>query len=57
MPGNRRHKRFDWLKKANLLVPPIYLIPRAIKRFLKSLTKSKAIFICQYWPFALFWTF
>ena len=37
---------FDWSNEVNLLVPPTYLIPRAIKYFLKSLTKSKAILIC-----------
>ena len=41
---------FGWSDQANLLVPPTYLIPRAIKHFLKSLTKSKAILICPYWP-------
>ena len=41
---------FDWSNEVNLLVPPTYLIPRAIKYFLKSLTKSKAILIC---PLAL----
>ena len=30
-------------------------MPRAIKHFLKSLTKSKAILICPYWPSAPFW--
>ena len=46
---------FDWSNEINLLVPPTYLIPRAIKHFLKSLTKSKAILICPYWPSAPFW--
>ena len=46
---------FDWSNEANLLVPPTYLIPRAIKHFLKSFTKSKAILICPYWPSAPFW--
>ena len=46
----------DWSKEANLLVPPTYLIPRAIKHFLKSLTKSKAILIYPYWPSAPFWS-
>ena len=46
---------FDWSNEVNLLVPPTYLIPRAIKHFLKSLTKSKAILICPYWPSAPFW--
>ena len=46
---------FDWSNEVNLLVPPTYLIPRAIKHFLKLLTKSKAIFICPYWPSAPFW--
>ena len=45
----------DWSKEANLLVPPTYLIPRAIKHFLKSFTESKAILICPYWPSAPFW--
>ena len=48
MPGNRSNE-------ANLLVPPTYLILRAIKHFLKSLTKSKAIIIFPYWPSAPFW--
>ena len=46
---------FDWSNEANLHVAPTYLIPRAIKRFLKSLTKSKVILICLYWPSAPFW--
>ena len=46
----------DWSKEANLLVPPTYLIPRAIKHFLKSLTKSEAILIYPYWPSAPFWS-
>ena len=56
MPGNRRHKQhlFDWSNEVNLLVPATYLIPRAIKHFLKSLAKSKAILICPYWPSAPF---
>ena len=37
---------FDWSNEINLLVPATHLIPRAIKQFLKSLTKSKAILIC-----------
>ena len=37
---------FDWSNEVNLLVPPTYLIPRAIKHFVKSITKSKAILIC-----------
>ena len=39
---------FDWSNEVNLLVPPTYLIPRAIKHFVKSITKSKAILICLY---------
>ena len=47
---------FDWSNEVNLLVPlTSYLIPRAIKHFLKSLTKSKAILICPYWPSIPFW--
>ena len=46
---------FDWSNEANLLVPRTYLIPRAIKHFLKSLTKSKVILICPYWSSAPFW--
>ena len=45
---------FDWSNEVNLPVPPTYLIPRAIKHFLKSLTKSKTILICPYWPSAPF---
>ena len=30
-------------------------MPRAIKHFLKSLTKTKAILICPYWHSASFW--
>ena len=44
-----------WSNEVNLLMPPTYLIPRAIKHFLKSLLKSKAIIICPYWPSAPFW--
>ena len=46
---------FDLSNEASLLVPLTYLIPRNIKHFLKSLTKSKAILICPYWPSAPFW--
>ena len=46
---------FDWSNEANLLVPPTYLIPRAITHFLKSLTKPKAILICPSWLSAPFW--
>ena len=46
---------FDWSNEVNLFVPPTYLIPRAIKHFLKSLTKPKAILICPYWPSPPFW--
>ena len=46
---------FDWSIEANLVVPPTYLVPRAIKHILKSLTKSKAIPISPYWPSAPFW--
>ena len=46
---------FDWSKETNLLVPPTHLVPRAIKHFLKSLTKSKSILICPYWHSAPFW--
>ena len=57
MPGNIRHKRFliRLVKRSKFLVPPTYLIPRAIKHFLKSLTKSKAIVIYPYWSSAPFW--
>ena len=47
--------QLDWSKEANLLVPPTYLVPRAMKHFIKSLTKSKAILICPYWPSTPFW--
>ena len=58
MPGNIRHKRFliRRVKRSKFLVPPTYLIPRAIKQFLKSLTRSKTILICPYWPPAPFWS-
>ena len=46
---------FDWSNEANILVSPTYLILRAIKHFSKSLTKSKAILICPYWPSVPFW--
>ena len=46
---------FDWSNEANLLVPPTYLIPRAINFFLKSLIKSNSIFIYPYWPSTPFW--
>ena len=36
---------FDWSNEVNLLVSPTYLIQRAIKHFLKSLTKFKAILV------------
>ena len=36
-------------------MPLTYLIPRAIKHFLKSLTKSKVILNCPYLPSAPFW--
>ena len=48
---------FDCSNEANFLVPPTYLThtKTAIKHFLKSLTKSKAILTCPYWPSAPFW--
>ena len=46
---------FDLSNEASLLVPLTYLIPRNIKHFLKSLTKSKAILICPSWSSAPFW--
>ena len=43
---------FDCSNEAHFLVPPTYLThtKTAIKHFLKSLTKSKAILTCPYWP-------
>lgn len=39
---------FSWPNKPNLLEPPTCLIQRAIKNFLNSLKKTKAILICPY---------
>ena len=38
-------------------MPPTYLIPTAIKHFLKSVTVTKVILICSYGPSAPFWPF
>ena len=47
---------FDLSNEASLLVPLTYIIPRNIKHFLRSLTKSKAILICPYWRLVPFWS-
>jgi hypothetical protein len=44
---------FDWRGENNLLVPPIYLIPRVIRYCL--LLKAKATLIVPAWRSALFW--
>ena len=46
---------FDWTAEFNWLVPPVYLIGKAIKHFCSSKTGCKAILICPYWASATFW--
>ena len=56
-PGTERVNAFstDWSNENNLLVPPIFLIPKTIKHFLSSNYQSRAILVCPYWPSATFW--
>ena len=45
----------DWSNENNPLVPPIFLIPKAIKCFLAYESSSRAILVCPYWVSATFW--
>ena len=45
----------DWSNENNLLVPPVYLIPKTIKHFMSSKYSAKAILVCPYWPSSTFW--
>ena len=46
----------DWSNKNNLLVPLIFLIPKAFKHFLASESSSRAILVCPYWVSTTFWS-
>lgn len=48
---------FDWSGEFCYIVPPIYLIPKAIKHFLASQGRAKGVLIVPYWPFAVFWPY
>ena len=56
-PGTEGVNAFsvDWSHENNLLVPPVYLIPKTITHFLASKFSSKAILLCPYWPSSTFW--
>ena len=56
-PGSEGVNAFsvDWSNKNNLLVPPVYLIPKTIKHFMSSKYSAKAILVCPYWPSSTFW--
>ena len=45
----------DWSKENNLLVPPVYLIPKTIKHFMSSKYSANAILVCPYWPSSTLW--
>ena len=38
----------DWSNDNNLLVPPVYLIPKTVKHFIISKYSAKAILVCPY---------
>ena len=50
-PGSEGVNAFsvDWSNKNNLLVPPVYLIPKTIKHFMSSKYSAKTILVCPYW--------
>ena len=56
-PGSEGVNAFsvDWSNENNLLVPPVYLIPKTIKHFMSSKYSAKAILVCPYWPSSTFW--
>ena len=56
-PGSEGVNAFsvDWSNENNLLVPPVYLIPKTIKHFMSSKYSAKAILLCPYWPSSTFW--
>ena len=56
-PGSEGVNAFsvDWSNGNNLLVPPVYLIPKTIKHFMSSKYSAKAILVCPYWLSSIFW--
>ena len=48
---------FDWSEEFCYIVPPVYLIPKAIKHFLASRGRAKGVLIVPYWPSAVFWPY
>ena len=45
----------DWSNENNLLVLPVYLIPKTIKHFMSSKYSAKTILVCPYWLSSTFW--
>ena len=45
----------DWAGEFCKLVPPVYLIGKAIKHFCSPKAGCKAILVCPYWTSATFW--
>ena len=45
---------FDWSGEFCYIVPPVYLIPKAIKHFLTSRGRAKRVLIVPYWPSTVF---
>ena len=45
----------DWAGEFYKLVPPVYLIGKAIKHFFSPKAGCKAILVCPYWTSATFW--
>ena len=48
---------FDWSGEFCYIVPPVYLIPKAIKHFLASRGRTKGVLIVPFWPSAVFWPY
>ena len=46
----------DWSKENSLLIPAIFLIPKAIKHFLVSELSSRASLVSPYWVSATLWS-
>jgi len=46
---------YDWSHENNLLVPPVFLLPKTINHFVACKNSSNAILVCPYWTSASFW--
>ena len=57
-PGSEGVNAFpvDWPNENNLLVPPVYSIPKTIKHFMTSEYSAKVVLVCPYWPSTTFWS-